>query len=186
MLDCSKVSAVIVTKGDKDLTPIIESLPFTDIFIWDNSAFQDRKIYGRYIGATLAKNDIIYVQDDDCLVGALSLLDHYEEDKLICNIPMDRRAEYEGTGLSLVGWGALFHRKLIHSFHKYWDKFPIDELFLRECDRVFTALNQFRQVNVGMQHLPYAFGLDRMGKEKRHRQDFIEIRRRIALVKESV
>src|SRR5262245_25366483 len=43
------VSAVIVTRGNVDLQPILDTLPYDDIVVWDNSKRPtDLKILGRY------------------------------------------------------------------------------------------------------------------------------------------
>jgi hypothetical protein len=188
-VNCSEISAVIVTKGDVDLSPILESLPFEDVVVWDNSKeLVDRKVYGRYLAIPRCKHDFIYVQDDDCIVPAedlifkafgtvraLALL----AGMILCNIPSQHHRDFYGPlGLSLVGWGAVFHRKLA-DFSRYFAAFPCDELFERECDRVFTALNPSYVLDVGVTNLEHAKGADRMGRESRHGDDLAKIRARI-------
>lgn len=177
LLRSDKVSAVIVTRGDCDLAPLVASLPFPEIAVWDNSRRPDRKVYGRYLAAAEAGNDIIYTQDDDCIVDAQALLEHYEDGLIVANVPEDRRAFYS-DGVTLVGWGALFHRSLLSVLDRYLELYPMDELFLRECDRLFTGLNRTRCVEVPLEHLPRAFARDRMGMERIHLADLAEIRRR--------
>lgn len=80
------VSAVIVTRGNVDLTPILQSLPDAwEIIVWDNGlgcvwkatgtdpGFQadvpDLSVYGRYAAIEYASHDLIYVQDDDVIVS---------------------------------------------------------------------------------------------------------------------
>lgn len=77
------VSAIIVTRGDCDLQPILESLPEDwDRVVWDNSRgvyvngmklvtapARDLTVYGRYAAIGYASHDLIYVQDDDCIVS---------------------------------------------------------------------------------------------------------------------
>jgi hypothetical protein len=195
---CADISAVIVTKGDVDLSPILESLRsdgFEDIVVWDNSKRPfDVKVFGRYAAVAEAKHEFIYVQDDDCIVHAFPKDDHdariigsdfddLYKDRIICNVPSaDHRKFYEALGMSLVGWGAVFHRSLV-DFHRYSAVCDCDDLFLRECDRVFTALNPFYNVDFPITHLEHAKGADRMGRETRHGDDLAEIQRRIALVK---
>lgn len=60
------ISAVIVTRGNVDLTPVLDSLIFEDVCVWDNSkADQDQMTYGRVLAAQQALNPIVYSQDDD-------------------------------------------------------------------------------------------------------------------------
>ena len=69
----SEVTAVIVTRGDTDLWPIIDSLIFEDIVIWDNSReAHDEKTYGRVLATLRARNPIIYSQDDDIIHTAVN------------------------------------------------------------------------------------------------------------------
>jgi hypothetical protein len=39
------VSAVIITKGNVDLTPVLDSLIFDDVVVWDNSVEEDRMTF---------------------------------------------------------------------------------------------------------------------------------------------
>lgn len=120
----------------------------------------------------------IYTQDDDCIVDAEALMEHYEDGLIVTNVSADRRA-FCSDGVTLIGWGALFHRSLLSVFDRYLELYPMDELFLRECDRLFTGLNRTRCVEVPLEHLPHAFARDRMGMERIHLADLAEIRRRI-------
>ena len=191
-MNCSNISAVIVTKGDVDLSPILESLPFDDIVVWDNAKEHiDQKVYGRYLGIYRAKHDFIYVQDDDCIVPVEDLATPYVGNgvrrELWCNVQRSHSEFYRPLGCTLVGWGAIFPRILANwAFAQYRSVFPVDELFLRECDRVFTGLTPFHEVDLGVDHLPHAHGVDRMGMERRHGDDLAEILRRIASVKASM
>jgi hypothetical protein len=89
------VSAIIVTRGDQNLMPILDSLPDEwEQIIWDNGAkrvysgrsgrdvapkvgifpgidytVHDLSVYGRYAAVEYALNDLIYVQDDDVIVS---------------------------------------------------------------------------------------------------------------------
>lgn len=86
------VSAIIVTRGNVDLSEIIASLPAGwEILWWDNGGklcyvsdpherrdgeecsyallAEDLAVYGRYAAIEHASGDLIYVQDDDCVVG---------------------------------------------------------------------------------------------------------------------
>jgi hypothetical protein len=89
------VSAIIVTRGDVDMHPILESLPDEwEVLVWDNGAgslrrwcrpdpdwiwqhdmsvasaeITDVSVYGRYAAIEYASHDLIYVQDDDVIVS---------------------------------------------------------------------------------------------------------------------
>lgn len=189
------VSAVLVTRGDVDLTPILDSIHAAgvrEIVIWDNSKRRDFKVYGRYRGAFEAhrveepRHPVIYTQDDDCLVDVAAVLAAYQPGRVVCNMPLAKRSEYAAIAprIALVGWGACFDENLIHALGRYTRRFGADELLLRECDRVFTALNPTTLIDVPVRHLPHAF-VGRMGNETRHLGDLAEIQRRIAALSES-
>lgn len=184
MIDPKQVTAVIVTKGDVDLEPILDSLSiFSMVMVWDNSKHEkDLKVFGRYMLAVSAPTDYVYVQDDDCLIDAGALAAQYQPGELLCNVKPHHHTVYSSqyAGISLVGWGAIFPKTMV-DFFPYLSKFPDDELFRRECDRVFTWLNcaKTRVVHLAIEDLPHAHESDRMGMESRHGADLMEIRGRL-------
>jgi hypothetical protein len=123
------VSAVIVTRGDVDLTQIVESLTdagIPDVIVWDNSVREDAAVCGRYLGIEDAKHDLIYVQDDDVLHTPDGIREmiraHDPEGNLVvfdgpdsyvtCNMPANFRKQSFYAEHALVGFGAVFHRDL--------------------------------------------------------------------------
>jgi len=189
MIDPKQVTAVLVTKGDIGLSPsLLDSLSiFGRLIIRDNSVIvrrggADRKVYGRYLAAQVATTDYIYFQDDDCIIDTQRLCEEYQAGELLCNMTEGHIKDYSRyyPGIALVGWGAIFPQSML-DFSAYLAKYPADELFDRECDRVFTWLNRekTRIVDVGVEHLPHAHGGDRMGREARHGADLMEIMRRV-------
>ena len=181
-----KMTAIVLTRGGYPVDDIVDSLHgFEQIIVADNSKRnRDRKVYLRWLAAAAARNSTIYVQDDDCIVDAKALVHQYAEHMapMVCNMPKDRRAEYARRPghISLVGWGAVFNRFLLApNLAKYLERYPEDELFDRECDRVVTYLTPHIDVEVKFEHLPRAHGDDRMGREARHGDDLAEICRRL-------
>jgi len=81
------ISAVLVTRGNVDLQPILDSLIFDDVVIWDNSTkHRDEMTFGRVLGAMLAKNCVIYSQDDDIIHSAenqQAIVDAYQPGVLV-------------------------------------------------------------------------------------------------------
>lgn len=96
------LSAVIVTRGDVDLAPIVATFEpplFDDVIVWNNGAAdhhapemqerteraahvpvvwanaapRDLVVYGRYAALRAVAGGIVYVQDDDCVLPAHSL-----------------------------------------------------------------------------------------------------------------
>lgn len=183
-----QISAVVLTKGGYNLDEIVDSLRaagFEQVILADNSKRTvDRKVYTRYLGAVHARNNIVMTQDDDCIVDAKALVDQYSEHmcEMMCNMPKDRRAEYARRPghISLVGWGAIFNVDIVSwNLMRFLAKYPADELFDRECDRVATYLTPHIDVEVPFRHLDRALGEDRMGREARHGDDLKEICKRL-------
>jgi hypothetical protein len=181
-----QVSAVIVTRGNRDLTYLLEgSLRYCgEVIVWDNSKeAEDAKVYGRYLAIQRAKFPLIYTQDDDCEVPVGQIVLEHAPGKLVCNMKPGHHEAYRGTGIALVGHGAVFEKSLV-DFSPYFAKFPKDELFLRECDRVFTFLNRerFKWVRLPISDLPHASEAGAMWKEERNGKDLQEIKRRLQIV----
>jgi len=123
----------LVTRGDVNLDEIVYSIadagiPF--IKIWDNSKREDLSVYGRYAAIEYTDADLIYVQDDDCIVsdpqalvrawkdawragiqGKTGTLQFHSDADLhiVCNMPPEFRHDFY-TDHALVGFGAVFHR----------------------------------------------------------------------------
>lgn len=175
------VTAVLVTRGDqpKAVTRICRSLHgCREVIIRDNSLGEDLSVYGRYSAALgWVETPLVYIQDDDCIVDAEALVQHYEPGVVTVNMPAEHQEQYPGR-IKLVGFGAIFDRSLIN-FSRYLAKWPADEIFYRECDRVFTFLNKCKVVDVGVRKLPHGNDETRMWREKRHGDDFKEICRRL-------
>lgn len=149
------VSCVIPTRGDCDLSLIIESLAWCDdIVVWDNSKRKDEGLYGRYAALQFARHDIVVTQDDDVLVTCWpELLGAYQPGVLTVNYP-------EPWDVPWVARGAIFDRDLpAKAFARYFRAFEEDEFFRRyACDAVFGLLTEnVRVVDFGSEDLPHAF-----------------------------
>lgn len=131
-------------------------------------------VYGRYEGISDAENGVIYTQDDDCITDIRPILDAYESGLIVNAMTPEHAAQYRGR-VSLVGFGAIFDRSLVDVLDG-WER---DELFLRECDRVFTGLNRRKTVYPSIRMLPQATAENRMYREPGHNSARAEIERRI-------
>lgn len=149
-------------------------------------------LYGRYLAAAAAAYDLVYTQDDDCVTCPGYLVEKYLDyaerlhgvgkpwrNIVLCNMPQRKRAEYRGKD-QLVGWGSVFHKEALQVFETYFRYFPKDELFQREADRVFTWLNRTYLVDEQIEHLPEAFGKDRLGAQAVHLARLASIRERLS------
>lgn len=172
------VSAVLVTRGDVDITEILNSLPFDDVVVWNNSERDDLSCYGRFAGVAEAKHDWIYVQDDDLIVPVPALLDAWDGGRgIVANKPPAEEWRF-------LGCGALFHRDLVN-FDRYHARYPGDPEFNRTADVVFAYQHPYRSVWVGYTDLPWQTADNRMYRQSGHYTVRNEARARtLALMKE--
>lgn len=138
--DHPKISCVLITKRKEYPEIILDRLDlgfFDEILI----VAESDSVYKRYLAAKKAKNEIIYVQDDDCLVNYQVLFKHFNG--LITNtMTKPFQTVYEPTGCTLVGWGCYFNKATLSAFDKYVEKYGVDNHLLREADRIFTYMNR--------------------------------------------
>ncbi len=171
-----------MTRGGVDLGPVLASVAsFGQVIVWDNSQEKDRKVYGRYLATRAARHDHIFVCDDDTVVDAVRLCNIYAPGQLLCNVSAEKQKFYpRNEGIQLVGWGAIFPKSMV-DFSPYLDRYPPDELFLRECDRIFTYLNRnaIEVADIGVQELAHAHDHASMTQDGRHWEDLKEIQRRL-------
>ncbi len=126
------VSAVLVTRGDVDMLPIIETLPYGEVILWDNSKRPvDYGVFGRYVAIAETTRPLVYFQDDDCLVSCHeSLLAAWEPGYVVGNAfdDAERLNRYKGT--TLLGWGAIFEADLPwQTFMFYARNYPMHQLW---------------------------------------------------------
>jgi hypothetical protein len=190
----SDVTGIVVTRGNVDLLPTVESLaPLGELLIWDNSHEQNLSVYGRYAAIERASFDVILVQDDDCLIDPAALCAAYEPGVLVANMPASRWPDFPDS--CLVGWGAIFDRDLVarcdaryqdwrlaNAHYRGW--WPTGHEFHRTCDVMFATLTPHRKIDVGFTHLPWAEGPDRMftadpAAHRRERQRMLELARKV-------
>jgi hypothetical protein len=158
------VSAVLVTRGDVDMQAIIDSLPYGETVVWDNSTRPvNYGVFGRYMAIFEATKSVIYFQDDDCLVTCHEeLLAAYEPGVVTGNAFDDpgRLHRYEGT--TLLGWGSIFDREMpLSAFLKYGLHFPVHELWEENgnphrglgAEIIFPVLSRNKTITHGIQWL---------------------------------
>ncbi len=171
-----KVTACLLAyKRHDNMQPIVRSLQQYDfideILVWNNLAGkplnlegtkvrvinsdENRLCYGRFLCARQAKNEIIYVQDDDVIVENIpSLFQAFLDDPsgvvhaLNTNHYQQRHkyVHFYGQG-ALVGWGAFFKKTWLNVLDEFLSENPANYLFHREADQLFTILT-------GLPHRP--------------------------------
>jgi hypothetical protein len=176
ILDPAHVTAVLVTRGNADVTEILaswEDAGFVEQLVWDNGArdrrgLGDSRLYGRWKAVGSARHSVVFVQDDDVIVDAHAVLDRYEPGRLVAAMPESRWADYPDS--CLVGWGAVMDKDVpLRALERYLGVFPPNEWFLTDCDVVVTALSPRTVFDAGMpNHLPWAEGADRMFRQDDH------------------
>lgn len=181
-MDCKpKVSAVIVTRGDVDLKPVLATIEADQVIVKVSNGCG---VWPRYEAMLEAKHQIVYTQDDDAIVDYRRVVECYEHGKVTCNMPIWKRYEYP-DGIALVGWGAVFDVAApLAAFQQYRRKFEDDAVFRRECDRVVTGLNPLRLIDVPFRSLAYAKDPNRLAEQPEHGAMLREIRRRIQVVRQ--
>lgn len=155
--DASKVSAIIVTRGNVDLEPTLAPIreAFEDIVIWNNAErLRDLGPFGRYAAIQEAKNPVVAWVDDDVIFEDWeALLAHYDPERVVVNMdqPWIEGAGY-GDFLAMMGAGSICPAWLpAKVFERYRLVYPHDPWFLLESDFVFGVLAPFTRVD-----LPYA------------------------------
>jgi hypothetical protein len=171
-----KASCVLITKEKQYPQIILNSLAevFDEVLIQT----QCQSVYKRYELALEAKNDLIFVQDDDCIADVDKIFKEYNGQ--ITNAMTPHHYEYyKNMGITLVGWGAFFPKKMI-DFGRYLEVYGTDALFMSQADRVFTYLNQpFNSIVMDIQHLPTAAGPGRMSTTSDHWEKLALIKERL-------
>lgn len=155
-LELKDISAVVVTRGDVDLKPVLDTLlPFLDIVVWDNSQRPvDLGVFGRYMGALEAQHEVCFHIDDDVLFTRhQALLDAWEPELLVSNMDPGwvEKGHYEDLAFC-GGAGAICATSVLWKAINRWLKvYPLDRMFLLEADFVTGILCPNKKVDLGYQ-----------------------------------
>lgn len=175
------IAAVLVTRGDVDLQPILDSLPYSEVVVWNNAERPfNCKVFGRYLGILETTKPVIYVQDDDCLVRCHDQLrSFYEPGKIVANMVTEHR---EGEP-PMLGWGALFDRDLPWRAFERWFAagWKLDWQMTGYPETIFTALTPYVRLDIGThadpaskghEDLPWAADETRSCRQPNHYHEF--------------
>jgi hypothetical protein len=166
----------IVTRGDVDLGEIeaaLEPLGWPTI-VYDNSKEIDYAVAGRYAAVNWADTDLVYVQDDDCVLEAdavRTILAAWTPGAIAANMPAAFRHDFY-TDHCLVGFGAVFEREFAESsmaraYAAWPDRDP--RALDRTCDIALTYLSPERiLVDVPYRNLEWAEAPNRMWMQPGH------------------
>jgi hypothetical protein len=137
------VTAILVSwKRPEELSEVIKNLhqyDFIDEIIVEINRPNDNKYcYRRWLASTRAKNDTIYVQDDDCIISNLKqLYEAYTASQCVIGVKPERYNEYFEQKSAMTGWGTILDRRWI-DLQPYIDKYGVDDVLIRESDRILT------------------------------------------------
>jgi hypothetical protein len=171
MIGFQDVTACLVTRGDVDLDPILKTLPYEDVVIWDNSKRDDLKCFGRYAAMAEAENEVVYFQDDDVIFREHeTLLSLYEPGHLVANWGHgDTPCGYDD--LALVCAGALVDRELpFLAFRRYEEEFGFSEEERYEADFIAGLLTPHRHVYLSFEIRDVAYNGKRLADEPWQRE----------------
>ncbi len=159
----------------------LKNIPRISEIIVRDPGEPDLCCYGRYVSAQDASNNLIYVQDDDCIVDNIDeLVDEFDGENIISNLKPSHINEY-GMLDTLVGWGCIFDKRWVSCMDRYIDKYGIDKVLQREADRVFTGLHGKIKtiVNNNIIDFPSANGDMAMFRQDNHIELREKARRRV-------
>ncbi len=174
MLSPSDVTAVIVTKGDVDLTLVLDSLVFPEVIVWDNSKeSMNEMTYGRVLGAIRAQNPVIYSQDDDIVHpphNQMQILAAYQPEVMTGCMWQEwsdgaRRQGIEDGYDDLVfpGSGSISDFSVwSDAVERYLKEWPLNDFFRLWCDTIIGVLAPTVQLDLRFEELPQADLKNRM------------------------
>ncbi len=173
MLQPDQVTAVIVTRGDVDLTPVLESLIFDDVIVWDNSVEADLKTLGRYAAIAMGRNTVYYSQDDDIIhtpENQLRIISEYKPGVLTgCMWPEWSLGAYQQgiqngyDDLVFAGSGSVWDGQTVRTaLDSYLDHFPSDDFCNLWADTIVGVIAPTKQLDIRFDALPCAEDDNRM------------------------
>ena len=173
-LTAANVSAVIVTRGDGDLRPVLDSLIFDDVVVWDNSReSRDEMTYGRVLATARCRHTVIYSQDDDIIhtrENQQRILAAYQPGILTgCMWPeWSDGARKQGIengydDLVFCGSGSVYDSAVVwEATARYLATYPLDDFFRLWCDTLVGVISPTQQLNIRFDALPCADADNRM------------------------
>lgn len=172
MITTADVSAVLVTRGDVDLSRILESIAeagITDTVVWNNAEREDLKTFGRYQALPEAKNDVVFFQDDDIRVPAdtiRGLVEAYEPGVIVANMSQGWVNGRDLHDSVFVGAGAVLDRDIpAQSLEMYDRLYQRDDLFCLYPETIITIPWAIKRVDLPLEVLPWGYAPNRMVKQ---------------------
>jgi len=185
-VDPRDVTACLVTRGDVDLDPILDTLPYGALIVWDNSRRgEDMKVYGRYAAALEAATPVVYFQDDDVVFRDHEALLAAHQPGRLTSVWAHGRAPCGFDDVALVGAGALVDRDIVvRAFACYLEHFSSDAEFLYEADFVFGCLAPHTQVRLPFEIRAAAYNGRRLADQPWQRETKMRVTNRARWVRD--
>lgn len=168
------------------MTPILETLPYDDIVVWD--AKQEPVDYGlrsRYVAAERARHDLIYFQDDDVIFRRHAELMAEFDGRVLVNMDEPWIAGGDYYDCSQVGGGSLVPRGAWEKPLAYYlTRYPDDSLFRTYADFVTGTLWDFKCVNLGFEIRDEALDAHRICMTAGAKKNWLAMRERCRQLRE--
>lgn len=185
MIPYSKVTACLVTRGDVDMDPILQTLPYEQIILHDNSRGTNFKTFGRYHAAIHAPTEVVYFQDDDTVFTQHEKLLEAYEPGITTAVYGHGQSEAGYGDLPLVCGGALAHRSQIQeAITLYSSFFPLNEDFLYDCDFAVGCLIPFKQIRLPFLIRDVAYNGRRLADEPWQREVKLRVTNRARWIRD--
>ncbi len=168
-------TAVLVTRGDIDLAPVLDSLPPEwPVVIWNNAERPvDLKVYGHFGALAEVETEFVYMQDDDAICPAAKLLKAWEP-KATEGYYLYNEADDQTPWIS---WGGIFHRDLPWpAIDRFVSRYGWSDDVLLWCDLIFGCLTPHVNVDLGWENLPHYKAANRMVMQPGHYEEQDRIR----------
>ena len=126
--------------------------------------------YGRWLGVCSAKNDTVYVQDDDWIPGDLNHLLNLFDTSNCDIVTYTAPTHSEQTDRSkFVGFGGIVNRTHISTpIIKYIARYGKDALMCRECDLLVTNMCSYEKHTTHMKSINIDVMTDAMHVNSKH------------------
>lgn len=145
-----RVTACLITRGDVDMEPILDTLPYDEVLIWNGQERDEQPgTFGRYELMREATHDVIYTQDDDCIFREHDTLRRLWSEGIVAVYGHGENPDGL-EDVALVHGGALIDRDAcLRSFDRYLEHWPKDDGFYREADMISGTITPSRQYHLG-------------------------------------
>lgn len=139
------VDEIILWNNNPDFQYTRDMFEFSNITIVNSHV--NKITFGRYLGASLAKNNKIFVQDDDWNIIDFERLYNRKKEGSYDIVSVCPKTHMQDIPRNkFVGWGSIFDKKCLNVFDDYIKEFGEDQILYREADLLFTNCNNYEKM----------------------------------------